>query len=132
MSDRRRFLKQSTLLVGGATLASSLNNSAFAIFNNRIAPSDQINIGAIGINGMGWSNVVAALKQPGINLIALCDADKNVLDKRMVELGKLNVESSKVKTYTDYRKLLEQKDVDAVIIGTPDHWHALMMIDACQ
>ena len=42
MSDRRRFLQQSSLLIGGATLASSLNNSAFAIFNNRIAPSDQV------------------------------------------------------------------------------------------
>jgi len=132
MTDRRRFIKQSSTLLGGTALLSALDNPAFTIFQNKLSPANQINIGAIGINGMGWSNVVAALKQPGVNLIALCDADKNVLDKRMVELGKLNVESSKVKTYTDYRKLLEQKDVDAVIIGTPDHWHALMMIDACQ
>ena len=76
MSDRRRFLQQSSLLIGGAGLTSALNNSAFAIFKNRVAPSDQVNIGAIGINGMGWSNVVSALKLPGVNLVAVCDIDK--------------------------------------------------------
>lgn len=132
MTDRRRFILQSGALIGGATLASAFNNPAFAIFKNKVAPSDQVNIGAIGINGMGWSNVVSALKIPGVNLVAVCDVDKNVIDKRMGELQKLNVDGTKVKRYSDYRQLLQQKDVDAVIIGTPDHWHALIMIDACQ
>jgi predicted dehydrogenase len=108
-----------------------MNNPVFKILKNRFT-ADQINIGAIGINGMGWSNVTAAVKVPGVNLVALCDVDKNVLDKRLTDLAKLNVDASKVKTYSDYRKLLEQKDIDAVIIGTPDHWHALIMIEACQ
>jgi predicted dehydrogenase len=89
-------------------------------------------VGAIGVNGMGWANVTAALKVPGVNVTALCDVDKNVLDKRMGELGKMNIDSSKVKTYGDYRKLLDDKDVDIVIVGTPDHWHALQMIHACE
>ena len=97
-----------------------------------MSPSDQINIGAIGINGMGWADLSSALKLPGVNVVALCDVDKNVLDKRMGDLAKMNVDTSKVKVYSDYRKLLEQKDVDVVIIGTPDHWHALIMIEACQ
>lgn len=130
--SRRNFLQQSAMLAGGGLLISALDNKAFAIFRNRIMPSDQINIGAIGINGMGWANVSAALKIPGVNIVALCDVDKNVLDKRMADLGKMKVDISKVKTYSDYRKLLEQKDIDAVIIGTPDHWHALIMIEACQ
>ncbi len=132
MSSRRKFLEQSSLLLGAGTIVSALDNNAFAIFKNKIAPSDQLNIGAIGINGMGWANVNAALKVPGMNLVALCDVDKNVLDKRMGELAKLKVDAGKVKTYSDYRKLLEQKDIDAVIIGTPDHWHALIMIHACE
>src|SRR5688572_1245713 len=131
MTDRRRFLQQSSSIIGGVTLLSAFDNKAFAILKNRFPAADQINIGAIGINGMGWANVTSALKQPGVNLVAVCDVDKNVIDKRLTDLTKLKPDA-KVKTYTDYRKLLEQKDIDAVIIGTPDHWHALMMIDACK
>ena len=132
MSHRRKFLQQTAALVTGATVLSSFDNRTFSIFRNRIAPSDQLNIGAIGINGMGWANVTAALKIPGVNLAAICDVDKNVLTKRKADLAKMNVDASKVTEYTDYRKLLEQKDIDVVIIGTPDHWHALQMIHACE
>ena len=132
MQQRRKFLQQTAALAGGGLILSSLNNKAFAILNNGIKPSDQVNIGAIGINGMGWSNLTAALKVPGVNIVALCDVDKSVLDRRMAELGNMGVDVSKVKAYGDYRKLLDQKDIDAVIIGTPDHWHALIMIEACQ
>src|SRR5215213_3632681 len=132
MSHRRRFLKQTSTILGGATLFSAFDNSAFAMLKKQVSPADQVNIAAIGINGMGWANVTSALKVPGVNLVALCDVDKNVLDKRMADLAKLKVDATKIKTYTDYRKLLEQKDIDAVIIGTPDHWHALIMIAACQ
>lgn len=132
MSSRRKFLQQSSLLIGSGALAAALGNNAFAIFNNRIAPSDQLNIGAIGIKGMGWANVKAALKVPGVNLVAVCDVDKNVIDNRLTELAALNVDATKIKVYDDYRKLLAQKDIDAVIIGTPDHWHALIMIHACE
>jgi predicted dehydrogenase len=95
-------------------------------------PSDQLNIGAIGINGMGWSNVKAALKVAGVNLVAVCDIDESVIQKRLKELSDKGTITSSIKVYKDYRKLLEQKDIDAVIIGTPDHWHALQMIHACQ
>lgn len=132
MMQRRRFLQQAGTLLAGGTVLSSLDNKTFAIFKNRIAPSDQLRIGAIGINGMGWANVTAALKVPGVSVAALCDVDKNVLDKRMAELGKNNIDTAKVNTYSDYRKLLEQKDIDIVIIGTPDHWHALQMVHACE
>lgn len=132
MSSRRNFLQNSAAIAGGSLLVSALDNKAFAIFKNRIAPSDQLNIGVIGIKGMGWSNLNAALKVPGVNLVALCDVDKNVLDQRMGELAKLNIDATKVKAYNDYRQLLDQKDVDAIIIATPDHWHALMMMHACE
>ena len=132
MSNRRLFLQRSSTLLGGTLLASSISTNAFAIFKNRIAPSDQLNIGAIGINGMGWANVTSALKVPGVNLVAVCDVDKNVITKRMGDLAKLNVDASKVKQYDNYKALLAQKDIDAVIIGTPDHWHAIIMMEAVQ
>ncbi len=132
MNARRKFLQQSAMLAAGGLLIPAFESNAFSIFNNRTSPSDRVNIGAIGIKGMGWANVMAALKIPGVNLVAVCDVDRPVIDKRLGELSKTNVDISNIKIYGDYRKLLEQKDVDAIIIGTPDHWHALMMIHACE
>ena len=131
MTSRRNFVRQSATVLGGGIVAAAVNNRAFAIFKNSIMPADQFNIAAIGINGMGWADLSAALKVPGVNLVALCDVDRSVLDRRMGDLAKMNVDASKVKTYNDYRQVLDRKDVDAVIIGTPDHWHALIMTEAC-
>jgi predicted dehydrogenase len=128
-NTRRAFLKHSSALTGGFFLLSSFKSNPFS---PRLWPSDQINVGAIGINGMGWADLTAALKQPGVNVVALADVDKNVLDKRMKSLADMKIDTSRIKTYSDYRKLLEQKDIDVVIIGTPDHWHALIMIEACM
>ena len=132
MASRKKFLHQASMLTAGTMLAGSFANDVFAIFKNRISPSDQLNVGVIGINGMGWSDLKAILKVPGVNLVALCDIDNNVLDKRMAELAGMKVDATKVKRYNDHRALLDNKDVDAVIIGTPDHWHCLQMVDACQ
>ena len=131
MTSRRNFIQNTATMVGGSLLLSAFDNSALALLKKH-APSDRLNIGVIGINGMGWADMTAALKVPGVNLVALCDSDKNVIDKRTADLAKLNVDASKIKFYNDYRQLLDNKDIDAVIIGTPDHWHALMMIEACQ
>src|SRR6478609_41276 len=132
MSSRRKFLQNASALAAGGVVLSSFDNKTFSILKNRIAPSDQINIAAIGINGMGFTDLSAMLKHEGVNLVALCDIDKNVLDKRMADLSKMNIDVSKLKTFSDYRKVLELKDVNAVIIGTPDHWHCKIMVDACQ
>ena len=127
MTTRRNFLRQTSFVVAG-TLAA---NHTYAALLKKIAPSDQLNVGVIGVNGMGWSDTRAILQHPGINLYAICDIDQNVIAKRLKELGTMNIDASKVKTYSDYRKMLELKEVDIVIIGTPDHWHALQMVDAC-
>lgn len=132
MSSRKKFLFQASALTAGTLIGSSFGHDVFAIFRNRVAPSDQVNIGVIGVNGMGWSNLKAVLKIPGVNLAALCDIDRNVLDKRMGELAAMQIDAGRVKTYNDHRALLEQKDIDAVIIATPDHWHCLQMVDACE
>jgi predicted dehydrogenase len=132
MSSRKKFIYQASALTAGGILASSLGNDVFAIFRNKVAPSDQVNVGVIGINGMGWSNLQAILKVPGVNVVALCDIDKNVIEKRLADLVKMKIDVSKIKTFNDHRGLLDMKEVDAVIIGTPDHWHCLQMVDACQ
>lgn len=68
MSSRRKFLQNTSLLTAGAILTSS--------FSNSFMPSDQVRIGVIGINGMGWSNLTAALKVPGVVVAAICDVDQ--------------------------------------------------------
>lgn len=130
MSSRRKFLANSSMLALGGFALQSFNTKNFSGIITSAA--DQINIGVIGIKGMGWANTMSILKIAGVNLVALCDVDQSVLDDRLKELKGKNIDTGKIKTYKDYRGLLDNKDVDAVIIGTPDHWHALIMIDAVR
>lgn len=124
---RRQFLQTSSTYLAGSGLAA-LVPSALQASIKKIGANDTVNIAAIGINGMGWTDLNAMLKNPNAKCIALCDVDKNVLDKRAAELAKNNIS---VATYGDYRKLLDNKDIDALIIGTPDHWHCNIMAEAC-
>ncbi|MBG9376395.1 Gfo/Idh/MocA family oxidoreductase [Panacibacter sp. DH6] len=119
---RRQFLQNTGMFTAGSLILPASLHAA-----RKIAANEKINIGAIGINGMGWSDVRAILKNPEAQLVAICDVDKSVLDKRMAELAKENI---KPVIYGDYRKLLDDKNVDAVVIGTPDHWHCKIMVDA--
>ena len=125
--NRKKFIQQSAMITGAGFVLPGFTTLHKG--STLMGANDTIRIGAIGINGMGWSDTKALLKVPGVQLSAICDVDQNVLDKRKSEMSELNV---KVKTYTDYRKLLEDKDIDAVVIGSPDHWHALMMIHASE
>src|SRR5690606_30896168 len=84
----------------------------------------------IGCNGMGFSDLTSMLKMSETQIVALCDVDDSVLKKRTADLEKAGIK--KPKLYKDYRKLLEDKDVDVVIIGTPDHWHCLQLSDAVK
>ena len=125
---RRHFLQSSSTLLAGAGLAGMLP-SEFLNIKKNISAADKIRIGVIGIKGMGWSNLTSALKDPRAQCIALCDVDQSVLDGRVAELAKKDIKVSAAK---DYRKLLDNKDIDAIIIGTPDHWHCNIMAEACE
>ena len=124
---RRDFLQQSGTFLAGAG-AMSMMPAEWTGIPKKIAASDRINIGVIGVKGMGWSDLNAFLKDPRANCVALSDIDQNVLDGRIAELSKKNIT---VTGENDYRRLLDNKDIDAIIIGTPDHWHCKMMVDAC-
>ncbi len=79
---------------------------------------------------MGFYDLENALKIPGIVCIALCDIDENILNKRSKDVEK--IQGTAPMLYKDYRKLMDNKDIHAVIIGTPDHWHCLPFIAACE
>lgn len=128
MTTRRKFIRSATAVAAGVGLAPFLPSGSFAIGRPGVAPSDRINVAAMGVNGMGWANLSSLMKLPEVNVVALCDVDSNVIARRTEELKKSDV---KVKIYGDYRKMLEDKDIHAVVIGTPDHWHCLQMVEAC-
>lgn len=115
---RKDFIRSAGMLTA-SVLLSPVNGMGLQTTN--------IRVGLIGVNGMGWANLNAILKVPGVQCTALCDVDENVLNNRVAELKKQNIT---VKAYIDYKELLRASDVDVVIIATPDHWHCLQMVDA--
>lgn len=116
--NRKDFLKTSAIFAASTMYSSS---HAFALAD------EKIRVGLIGVNGMGWSNLNAILKDKRVVCTALCDIDENVLQKRTDELSQRGIN---VKRYIDYKELLQDNVIDAVIVATPDHWHTLQMVDA--
>jgi len=102
----------------------------FQASSNIVGANESMRFGVIGCKGMGFSNLRSLVKIDGVDCVALCDVDKSVLDGRSKDVQELT--STKVKQYGDYRKMLENKDLDFVVIGTPDHWHCLMLSDALE
>lgn len=127
-TTRRQFLQKSTLAATGAGLVSLPTLEAIASQRKKTSANDKLQIGLIGANGMGWSDLRSHLLMSDVECVALADVDQNVLDKRSADVQ--TMQQNKPLLYKDYRKLLENKDIDAVIIGTPDHWHCMAMIDA--
>lgn len=128
-TSRRNFIRNSALTASGIGMASAFPGTLQAMAQ-KVAPSDQLNVGLIGCKGMGFANLKAFLNQPGVNCVGLCDVDANVLEERAGNVNQIS--GDKPKLYGDFRKLLDNKDIDAVIIGTPDHWHCLPMVNACE
>lgn len=124
---RRKFIYQSSAL-GLGSLA--IGNPLLQAASKRISPNDKLQIGVIGCNGMGWSNTNSLLKMKDVDLIGICDIDQRVIKQKLQAYGKLR--DNAPKTYGDYRELLADPSIDAVVIGTPDHWHCMPMVEAVQ
>ncbi len=94
------------------------------------APSDRLQVGFIGLGGQGTSRLNEFMRQPDVTAAAVCDLDAQHLDRASALVEK--AQGHKPEKFHDFRKLLERKDLDAVMVGTPDHWHALPFIHACH
>ena len=94
------------------------------------APSDRINVGFIGVGGMGTGRLNGFLRHADMNPVAVCDLDSTRVEKAVEHVKTMR--NSTPLAFSDYRKLLESKDIDAVCIATPDHWHALPLIHAAK
>lgn len=116
------------LLGGGLASTAALTPLGRAFAQGTVSANDKVQVGLIGCKGMGWADLTSMIKNPGVVPVALCDVDAQVLAQRSGELQTLT--GSAPELYDDYRRMLDNKDVDAVIIATPDHWHALILTDA--
>ena len=118
------------ILAGGlaASAASLTPISGASAQNRRVSANDKVHVGLIGCKGMGWANLTAMMKGTDVVPVALCDVDATVLTARGTELQKASGRTPKL--YDDYRRMLDDKSIDAVIVATPDHWHALQLTDA--
>lgn len=125
--NRRRFIQKSALGLTALGVTTALPSMAGS---TRMAASDKVNIALIGCKNMGFGILKHSLGFDDVNLVALCDVDDTVLNERAQEVSKDF--GAKPTLLKDFRKVLEMKEVDAVIIGTPDHWHCLNTVYAMQ
>ena len=120
-TNRRHFLKSSTLLAGAAALPQIVPSRVLGL-DNQTAPSNKITLGCIGTGGMGTYNMKSFLAQEGCRVVAVCDVIVNKREdaKKLVDAQYGDTGCSMT---GDFRELLARKDIDAVLIATPDHWH---------
>lgn len=112
--SRRQFIATGSAALGFAILPN---------FISRAAPGDRVRVAHIGLGGMGNQHMNWFAALPDADIVALCDVDKTHLDSTMASLKSLKPDSTAV-AYDDFRRVLDRKDIDAVTIATPDHWHA--------
>jgi len=121
-SSRRAFLRQTAL-------ATAVVGVSPRLWGQVAGASSDIRVAVVGFGGRGGSHISAFSKMPGVRLVALCDCDEMILGaggKKCADQGK------PVKGYRDYRQVLEAKDVDVIASATPNHWHSLNVVWACQ
>jgi predicted dehydrogenase len=142
-TTRREFIARTGLLTAGVALgATGLKASGYRRIKGA---NDQINVGFIGLGNRGSQLLELFMDHTDVRIAAFCDTyepymirDRNLVDPRYIKLlgGQIprmdETFPEKVERYSDFRKLLENKDIDAVVIATPDHWHAIQMIGAVK
>ena len=118
--NRRNFIKTSSLSAVGAVAATKLSGSRVTGANDRLT------CGFIGVGGMGRSNLRDFLKSEVVEVAAVCDVWQPNVERA------IQMTQGKASGYSDFRKVIDRKDIDVVVISTPDHWHAYLTILACQ
>ena len=116
-TNRRLFLGAGVAAISSATVA-------------RASANEKVRIGVIGLRSRGADLINVFGKNDGFEIATICDADSNVFGKAQKNLA--NAKRPEAKTEGDFRKILDDKSIDAIVVATPDHWHALMAVMGCQ
>ena len=123
--NRRNFLKNTAVATVGATVAASGR-----VVRAADSPNETVRVCVMGVHGRGKSHMGGFSKLKNVEVAALCDVDESLLGPRAAQLEKAGKKRPAV--FTDIRKVLEDKSIDAISIATPNHWHSLAGIWACQ
>ena len=136
--SRREFVK----LSAAAAASSSVSRFTTLSYGKIIGSNSNIRVGVIGFNGRGNAHIDAFRRIDGVDLVALCDADETVLEKGYARLMKAQPVGNagndtpavkpRIEKYNDLRKLLDDKNIDAISTATPNHWHSLITVWGCQ
>lgn len=122
--NRRHFIKGAT----AALALTAVGAEAMNVFDQ----SKPLRVGVIGTGWYGKSDLFKLIQMAPVDVVALCDVDRKMLEGAAVMTAKRQKSGKKPALYGDYRKMLAENKFDIVLIGTPDHWHALQMIDAVK
>jgi predicted dehydrogenase len=136
---RHRFVTRRELLRGAAAVAAAgvgvgvptIIPSSVLGAGGKVAPSNRITMGCIGVGGQGQGNMGAFLGQSDCKVLAVCDVDKNNADKSKASVDR-HYGSQDCTAYRDFRELIARDDIDTISLGTPDHWHAVPAIMAAK
>ncbi|MCM5663829.1 Gfo/Idh/MocA family protein [Galbibacter mesophilus] len=122
--NRRHFLKSA---------AAATIFSAYGAYGHHLMfPSKKLKVGLIGTGWYGKNDLLRLIQVTDVEVVALCDVDKNMLNEASELISRRNNQSKRPALFTDYRTMLSSEEMDVVLIGTPDHWHALNTIEALQ
>ena len=130
--NRRNFIRSSATIATGVAGTSMGATRAAAVRSGSrgVSPNDKIHVALIGCGGMGLYDLYDHLRIDRVECLALADVDDAQLERGVTGVGERR--SPRPDTYRDFRRVLDRDDIDAVIVGTPDHWHAIPTIMACQ
>ena len=113
--QRRQFIRQGSL--------TTLGLAFLPAFAQKVSPSDRLRIAVVGLGGMGTQHLKWFAALPEVEVVALCDVDRDHLDSALKTLSGMQQQST-AQGYADFRRVLDRKDIDAISCATPDHWHA--------
>ena len=130
-ATRRQFLRQTTALALSAAAFPSLIPASALGKPGKVAPSNRITIGCIGVGAQGLGDMGNFLKEKDAQVVAVCDAKNDQLEQARDRVNQ-HYQNKDCATYGDFRDVVTRKDIDALLIATPDHWHVLMAIAAVR
>ncbi len=129
MPNRSRLTRRQFLQTSAAGLITSKAVAARRSFPSPLGTNETVRLALIGCSVQGVYDLEECLKAPNTRAIALCDVDQSQLSKALERLGG---SSEKLATYGDFRRIIDRKNIDAVIVATPDHWHAIPALQAMR